>query len=99
MQRHPIERRRHALGLRQTDLAERIGVSPQTIRSWEAGKNPYATRLPRIAQVLEVDALTLRDELDQWAARQPGLFDARPRRRRRVDMPPTTAGDAAQTGR
>jgi DNA-binding XRE family transcriptional regulator len=74
--------RRHAQGLRQVDLAERVGVSELTVRNWEAGKGPQARRLPTIARALEVDALTLRDELDQWAAARGGLFEVRPRRRR-----------------
>lgn len=89
--RHPIERRRHALGLTQAALAERLGVSPQSVRSWEAGKGPSGTRIPELAKVLEVEPLTLRDELDQWSAAAPGLFD-KPKRRRRVDQFPSSAG-------
>lgn len=33
-----IESFRNALGLSQTDLASRIGVTPQAVCQWEAGK-------------------------------------------------------------
>jgi transcriptional regulator with XRE-family HTH domain len=83
MQRHPIERRRHALGLRQQDLAEKLGVSPQTVRNWEVGKGPYGTRIPALARVLEVDPLALRDEIDGWSdAVREGRAMHKPKRRR-----------------
>ncbi|HEY3082367.1 MAG TPA: helix-turn-helix transcriptional regulator [Chloroflexota bacterium] len=88
MQRHPIERRRHALGLRQQDLAEKMGVSPQTVRNWEAGKGPYGTRIPALARVLEVEPLALRDELDEWiGAARVDRVTGKAKRRRRVDPP------------
>jgi DNA-binding transcriptional regulator YiaG len=33
-----IEQFRNALGLSQTDLAARVGVTPQAVCQWEAGK-------------------------------------------------------------
>ena len=86
--RHPIERRRHAAGLRQADLAERLGVSTLSVRNWEAGREPRGPRIAKIAAVLGVDPLSLRDELDQWAATHVSGTPARPRRRRRVDVFP-----------
>lgn len=39
-----LRRRRLGLGLRQADLAARLGVSPKTIRNWETGHRTPAGR-------------------------------------------------------
>lgn len=83
MPRHPIERYRHARGLRQADLAEKVGVSETTVRNWESGMGPQGPRIPRVAEALGVDPLALVDELDRWHAAANGT----PKKRKRVDAP------------
>ncbi len=52
-----IMRRRNALGMNQGDLAKRLGVSRQTIISWEnAIHAPAARHLPALVEVLGGDA-------------------------------------------
>jgi transcriptional regulator with XRE-family HTH domain len=90
---HPIEVFRRARGLRQVDLGKLVGVSDNTIAAWERGARPQPQRVPKLAEALGVDPLELTRQLDQWTATsQPGLFDQRPRRRRRVDVGPTASG-------
>lgn len=51
-----VETFRNALGLSQTELAERIGVTPQAVCQWESGKRKPS----RLALILLGQ---LRDEL------------------------------------
>lgn len=45
---------REALGLNQSDLAERIGVEPATVSRWETGAvRPRTKKIKKIAQMLE----------------------------------------------
>jgi transcriptional regulator with XRE-family HTH domain len=50
-----IAKRRQALGLRQEDLAAKLGVSPSTVANWERGKSFPARKLGAVEQVLGVD--------------------------------------------
>ncbi len=48
--------RREELGLGQEDLAERIGVSQQTVSRWEKGLAlPRPARVVELARLIEVD--------------------------------------------
>lgn len=59
-----IKTYRKALGLSQTDLAERIGVKFQQVQKYESGVNRIAaSRLWRIADVLGISVLRLFDDL------------------------------------
>ena len=51
-------------GIKQEDIAEAVGVSPQAVSKWESGGMPDAALLPRIADNLGVtiDALFGREE-------------------------------------
>lgn len=50
-----IAQRRTAMGLSQTNLAQRIGISPQQVQKYEAGSNRIsASRLNAIALVMGV---------------------------------------------
>jgi transcriptional regulator with XRE-family HTH domain len=40
MEAHDLRRRRVALGLNQTELAQRLGVARNTVWRWEAGEEP-----------------------------------------------------------
>lgn len=59
-----IQSRRRAVGLTQEQLAERLGVSRQTVAKWEAGDTtPDLANAGALAQVLDVslDALVAFD--------------------------------------
>ncbi len=52
-----IRERREALGLTQADLARYLGVQPEFICLIEGGRRrPDLDRLPRLAEVLDLDA-------------------------------------------
>lgn len=57
----------------QEQLANRLDVSPQAVREWEAGtKLPMLERVPEIAQFLRVDpGLFFPTAPDVWAS-EPG---------------------------
>ena len=60
-----IKELRIAAGLRQVDLAEKMGVTQSTVCSWETGAAmPQASLLPKLADVLgcTIDALFGRDK-------------------------------------
>lgn len=55
-----IAEAREALGISQSELARRLGVTPQAVQSWEAGKaTPRPQRLAEIAIALGVDVARL----------------------------------------
>ncbi len=64
---HPLARHRRIKGWTQTDLAERVGAAMFTIQRWEKGTMPRPKALPKLAEVLGVEAGQLFDELYQWA--------------------------------
>src|ERR1700746_3040570 len=47
-------------GLREDDLAARLGVDPKTVRRWLNGRVPYANNRVALADVLGID------EADLW---------------------------------
>ena len=49
-----IARRRQALGLRQEDLAAKLGVARVTVSNWESGKHPPKRKLGAIEAVLGI---------------------------------------------
>lgn len=50
-----IRRRRWLLGLTQTDLAEKLGVSLDAISKWEHGyRRPRAISITRLADALQL---------------------------------------------
>lgn len=54
---HAIVQRRVALGITQSELAARIGVSVSTIAAWEHGRRyPSHTTLQRLYEALDLDA-------------------------------------------
>lgn len=55
-----IERGRKALGLTQVQLAEAVGVTQQTVSSWETGDSAPRDRLKvRLADVLRQEVRSL----------------------------------------
>jgi transcriptional regulator with XRE-family HTH domain len=66
---HPIARHRKANGWTQTELAERTGVTLSSVQNWEAGKGPRPRNLPKLAEVLGIDARALLDEIEALKAR------------------------------
>lgn len=65
---HPIARYRKARGWTQAALAQRVGVSTNTVQAWEKGAEPRPTLRPKLAEVLGVDSLQLLIEVEDWQA-------------------------------
>jgi transcriptional regulator with XRE-family HTH domain len=63
---HPIERYRKARGLTQAELAQRVGVSTNSVQGWEAGAEPRPRRLVTLAEALGIERLALLDEIEAW---------------------------------
>jgi transcriptional regulator with XRE-family HTH domain len=56
-----IARRRQALGMKQEDLARKVGVARVTVSNWESGKHPPRRKLGAIEAVL---GITLYEEAE-----------------------------------
>jgi transcriptional regulator with XRE-family HTH domain len=55
-----IVKRRLEVGLTQSDLAEKIGVSVATIAAWERGRRyPSQPTLQRLYEALDLDAASI----------------------------------------
>jgi len=55
-----VGRRRQILGLTRAAVADRLGVTPRTVMSWELGyRRPHRSQLTALAQVLDVAPSTL----------------------------------------
>lgn len=55
-----LRRRREELHLRQSQVAEALHVTPECVGQWESGhRRMELAKLPRIAQVLQMDAKEL----------------------------------------
>lgn len=67
---HPIKRYRMAKGLTQTQLAEKVGVTYQTVQLWEKATAPWPKHLTKLAGVLGVEPLQLVNELESWKQEQ-----------------------------
>lgn len=51
----PFERKRHAAGLTQQQLAKRLGVSQATVGYWERGeKVPSPMYFPKLARIFHM---------------------------------------------
>ena len=58
---------RERAGLSQTELAKKIGITPQAIQNWEYGKSsPRLQRLKKLAEVLNVS--------EEWITTGNGSF-------------------------
>ena len=66
MDKHPIARYRRARGYTQAELAGHVGVHRNTVAGWENGRRPYATHIPKLAEVLAIDALELVTQITDW---------------------------------
>jgi transcriptional regulator with XRE-family HTH domain len=70
-----VRMRRLMLGMSQTRLADALGVSSQQVQKYEKGKNRIsASRLQRIANVLQIPAAFFFDQLPRLpsAAKEEG---------------------------
>ena len=63
---HPIAFYRRARGWRQSDLAEKLGVSTNSVQAWERGTAPRPATFLKLAEVLGVDSLRLARESQKW---------------------------------
>lgn len=54
--RERIKQARLAKNMTQAELAELVGVSPQSVQQWETSTEPRKNRVVKIAEILEVDA-------------------------------------------
>ena len=62
---------RKAKGMKQEELAEAVGVSPQAVSKWEQGGMPDAALLPSVADALGVSI----DALFGRAQEEPSFYD------------------------
>lgn len=53
--RERIKQARLAKNMTQAELAELVGVSPQSVQQWETSTEPRKNRVIKIAEILEVD--------------------------------------------
>lgn len=71
-----------ALGIKQAELARRLGIKPQQLHQVVSGERPGTTLLDAIAQALKVDVLWLRTGADSlappWAKIGPLLGENSP---------------------
>ena len=57
MKENVLRKQRENLNLKQAEVAEYVGVTPQTYMKWENGKNePKASDIGKLAQVLKISA-------------------------------------------
>lgn len=79
------KQRREALGLSGVELATRVGVSPQRVSDWEAGRypNPRMDTLARLAGALECRIADLLIDHDSSRTRSvtPGMEDGTSKQR------------------
>ncbi|MEZ8367948.1 helix-turn-helix transcriptional regulator [Vibrio splendidus] len=55
-----LKTRRDLLNLKQSDVAEFVGVTPQTYMKWENGKNePKASNIKNLAEILKVSEMEI----------------------------------------
>jgi transcriptional regulator with XRE-family HTH domain len=76
---HLLRSRRQALGLTQWQIAQELGVGPETISLWEKGsRRMELNRVPRLAAVLRLNPKDLcQTALAEWhPAFFAGLFPA-----------------------
>jgi transcriptional regulator with XRE-family HTH domain len=83
---HGLRPLRRAARVPAIRIAEVVGVPPASVYNWEAGRARIPVRLvPALADLLEVEATTLRELLDRWPAvtlgEHPGSELRRLRRR------------------
>ncbi len=53
MDRHELRRRRKALGLKQSELADVLGVAENTVLRWEIGRLPLPSLLSLAIEAIE----------------------------------------------
>jgi len=78
-----IRRRRLQLRLKQSQIADELRVTEESIAHWESGRRrPELNKIPRLAAALHVDPRELcRKVLDEWhPAFYDSLFTDRPQR-------------------
>ena len=64
---HPIARYRTGLGWSQTELAQRVGVHPNTVLGWEKGARPRPKQIAKLAELFGISGVTLLDEIAPWS--------------------------------
>lgn len=81
-----IREAREAKGLSQSELARRLGVTPQTVQQWEAaGTGPKRSRLPDLGKELDVSPVWIEfgdtkpnNRLSHEALRVADIYDRLP---------------------
>lgn len=66
---NPIKIYRKAKGLKQAELADRVGVARVTVVAWEVGRyTPSPQWIPKLAEVLGVEPQRLSREVESFKA-------------------------------
>ena len=72
-----LRRHRLANGLTQKSLAAKLKITPSCVSFWESGTwKPHASLIPKLAKLLNVDAMELTKIIEPLPATMPGS-DAR----------------------
>ena len=67
-----IRLRRHVLGMSQTDLGNRIGVTFQQVQKYEKGHNKIvASRLLEVANIMDVPISDFFEDLNNTSSQEP----------------------------
>ena len=97
---HRIRTARRKRGLTQTDLADRLAVTPTTVSRWERGEARPRTRyLEQLAGVLEVPRDALRPSLARVLASPPHVKNAARRIAQALDTLAAESGFARRSRR
>jgi transcriptional regulator with XRE-family HTH domain len=75
-----LRRLREAVGLSQAELAERAGISVDSIQNWEQGRSsPRLEALPVLATALNVDVASLIADVSAPETKRPRGRPAKPK--------------------
>lgn len=83
-----LKARRRAMGINQTEMGRRVGISRHAVSYWERKlgplrPNPYGDTLARIFKVLRIKILPIKDSSTR--ARGDGVLELSPEMQRHVD--------------
>jgi len=76
-----LRKLRESTTLSQPDVAERLGVTPQTVRNWEAGRSEPSLKISQVYELCQMYQCSLLDLVE--AVAQTQLATSKQKRKRR----------------